>query len=517
MGVIDNGMLGPEARFNINSLKGIISQVGFAMGDSITFQNSDNNSGLWGGNCYWQVLSWMSGGRLAFRGQAGIPGNTSAAMATRFVAEALAYPGVTRMFILAGTNDVTTGVAQATTIANIKYMIRASRSRGQTVIVLAVPPRGDNAGYNTTTIALNAALQPVVEAEGAVWVDVFTPLNAAGYTTGSIYTTDGIHPNAPAVKIMAQATLDVLNINGLLAPVKASSLVPAELAQVFANADFSSTYTQASYGTVPTNYIMGTGTASTTVTPDPVSGFNLINITATSGTVQLTNSSGFSLARYAGKTVSFSGRLITTNLEATGGKVRIRLQGTDAETSLDLRLQLLYDFSIDGDGYFYGETFVPASATSGMCTLFVDIIVGSGPCTVSVGEFSIRTLSDVPLGLLGTLTRRIPNQVRTVTTATTLTIDDNILYVDATAGPVTITLPAAGPVLYGSGTYTSTYQKRMPSQGLDFTIIKKDASANAVTVERAGSDTINGGTSVNTTTQYGRINPICVARAVWVA
>jgi len=513
---INNGDLGPELRAKINSLIARNQRIGFAIGDSITFQNSDNNAGLWGGNCYWSVLSWLSGGRIVFRGQAGIPGNTSAQIATRFADEALTYPNIDLMFIMAGTNDVTSSVAQATTIANIVSMIRASLSRGQVPIVLSVLPRGDNAGYNTTTIALNAALQPAIEAAGAVWVDVFTPVAASGYAVGSANTPDGIHPNPPAVKIMAETALARLEALYLIAPEKAWNLLPADQYGGAPSSDFTSTYTQSGYGTVPTGYIMGSGVATTTVSADATSGAQLMNIAATSGTVQFTTSSAFSLARFAGKTVAFSGRLKTSGLESSGSKVRIRLQGSDTETNVDLRLQLLYDLAIDGDGYFYGETFVPASASSATAAILVDIITG-GACTVSVGEFTIRVLQEIPQGLLGTRMRRIPRNVRTVATATTLTVDDNILYVDATAGAVTITLPTAGKALYGAGSYTSTYQKGMPTQGLDFTIIKKDASANAVTVQRAGSDTINGGTSVNTTTQYGRINPICVARTVWVA
>lgn len=53
------------------------------------------------------------------------------------------------------------------------------------------------------------------------------------------------------------------------------------------------------------------------------------------------------------------------------------------------------------------------------------------------------------------------------------------------SGPVTITLPAASA-----------------QAGQQLIIIKEDASSGAVTINRAGSDTINGGTSVNTTTRY---------------
>ena len=79
------------------------------------------------------------------------------------------------------------------------------------------------------------------------------------------------------------------------------------------------------------------------------------------------------------------------------------------------------------------------------------------------------------------LERLFANAIRTVTSNTTLTGDDaGAVYVNASAGPIVITLPAAN-VLAGS-----------PVQ---FYIKKTDLSANAVTVQRAGADTIEGAAS----------------------
>jgi len=66
----------------------------------------------------------------------------------------------------------------------------------------------------------------------------------------------------------------------------------------------------------------------------------------------------------------------------------------------------------------------------------------------------------------------------------TMTTDDRIIEVDASAGPVTITLV---PV--------STFR------GLKVTIRKADASANAVTVQAAPGDTIDGASSVTMANQ----------------
>lgn len=67
---------------------------------------------------------------------------------------------------------------------------------------------------------------------------------------------------------------------------------------------------------------------------------------------------------------------------------------------------------------------------------------------------------------------------------TLLTTDDAIT-VDATSGNVTITLPAASSV-----------------PGKLYRVKRIDASGNTVTIARAGSDTIDGATSVSLTAQY---------------
>jgi hypothetical protein len=73
------------------------------------------------------------------------------------------------------------------------------------------------------------------------------------------------------------------------------------------------------------------------------------------------------------------------------------------------------------------------------------------------------------------------------TVTTNYTIADNIeaVNVDATGGPITITLPLISL-----------------NVGRLITVRKIDASANAVTVARAGSDLYQGETSVTLTTQW---------------
>jgi hypothetical protein len=84
-----------------------------------------------------------------------------------------------------------------------------------------------------------------------------------------------------------------------------------------------------------------------------------------------------------------------------------------------------------------------------------------------------------------------------VNAAYTLSDADHVVFVDAAAGAVVIDLPAF------SG---SPYRQRF-----HYRIVKIDSTANAVTVQRrtATSDTVNGGTSVATTTQYHGFDVYC--------
>lgn len=75
-----------------------------------------------------------------------------------------------------------------------------------------------------------------------------------------------------------------------------------------------------------------------------------------------------------------------------------------------------------------------------------------------------------------------PNTVA-VTAAYTVASGIDLVLVDATAGAVTVTLPSA-----------STKRR--------LTVKKTDASGNAVTLDGAGSETIDGATTHAMTTQY---------------
>lgn len=96
-----------------------------------------------------------------------------------------------------------------------------------------------------------------------------------------------------------------------------------------------------------------------------------------------------------------------------------------------------------------------------------------------------------------TIVKGLRSAVTTKTGNYTATLADNEIRVDCTSGAVTITLPAA------TGT------------GQVFRIKKIDSSGNAVTIARAGSDTIDGATSASLAAQYDKVTLVDGASAVW--
>lgn len=80
---------------------------------------------------------------------------------------------------------------------------------------------------------------------------------------------------------------------------------------------------------------------------------------------------------------------------------------------------------------------------------------------------------DNPTGIVST-NGQTASDVRTVTGTLTARPIDRVLKADASSGAVTVNLPSAAPNL------------------VEYTIIKSDASVNTVTVDPAGSETING-------------------------
>jgi hypothetical protein len=111
----------------------------------------------------------------------------------------------------------------------------------------------------------------------------------------------------------------------------------------------------------------------------------------------------------------------------------------------------------------------------------------------------LQALAVAPTYVFGD--RMGPEYVRTraVTASDNFRPDDYLVLCDATTGVVTLTLPAAAA-----------------SQGRKLVAKKTDASANAVTVDGNGAETVDGAASVSITARYDSVSVISDGTTWWI-
>ncbi len=93
-------------------------------------------------------------------------------------------------------------------------------------------------------------------------------------------------------------------------------------------------------------------------------------------------------------------------------------------------------------------------------------------------------------------------KIRTITSNTTLGLDDYWINIDASGGAVTVTLPSA----------SSAFGVNV---GLQYVFKRVDNSGNAITIQRAGSDTIDSGTTFALNTQWEARELQCGSSSAW--
>jgi len=113
----------------------------------------------------------------------------------------------------------------------------------------------------------------------------------------------------------------------------------------------------------------------------------------------------------------------------------------------------------------------------------------------TIGEWvNGAQIMDVVLPLYGGVL-----QASTKTGTYTMTASDRLIYGDTTSAGFTLTLPAANAV-----------------QANTVVSVEKVVAANTLTVQRAGTDTINGGTSVTLTSNRSRWDLVSNGSTAWV-
>lgn len=492
------------------------------LGDSITCQNSDNTNNVYGSTAWFTIFQFLCAGKIVAAKNAGIPGDTSFGMGQRALQDALSYqPDL--LFILAGRNDINSdGSVRYNTPDFLEPIIKTALDRGVTPILLNIPPTGFSASNPDANAAaranqtntLNAGLQTLAAKYGVLFVDIHTPLSDASglYYASTALSTDSVHPLLAGSIIIAQTAYSAVK-----------SILP--------------TWTS---GPAMLNYIYGVSTVNDGFNPVPNGFFNASVSAVAAGGASPTfgwspssGSAGFTravindglcignwwqLSWSAGSALAYN--MVTSNFSVTAfrGKrcmarclARMSAGNSAAGTTLRLSVALL-DYSgatigggqcygsVDGTGQLAVEFPVPASAVSANISLYTNM-----PSTTLAGSaaYSEVVFREVPgVSALATLGGSVPPiPCQRVSANTTLTAADRgTIEVDASAGPVTITLPAAAKIMVGTN---ANYGGMIYSDGLQYDVVKIDNSANNVTIVRQGTDTINGGASTTISSQYG--------------
>ena len=96
-------------------------------------------------------------------------------------------------------------------------------------------------------------------------------------------------------------------------------------------------------------------------------------------------------------------------------------------------------------------------------------------------------------------TGRARAKVRAITASATINFADYVILADATGGAITVTLPTAGS-----------------ARGFVFHVKKTDASANAVTLDGNGAETIDDSATQATSTQYVTMTVVSDGTEWWL-
>jgi lysophospholipase L1-like esterase len=362
-----------------------IGNRAIVLGDSIALANSTATA--WNADGWFYQGCILSGGRIRPIGNAGVSGNTTAQMLARIDADVIALaPDL--CVVLAGTNDVGTAVATATSIANITAMVDRLQSAGIRPVLCTIPPRDD--GFLTAIAALNAAVKETAARRGLTLLDFHAALvdsTDGGYV--STYTSDGVHPIRAGYKAMAALMNTVLTP---LAPAVGVPLVADPVAQAPANLLTNGLMLDANTNGIADNWTHGGSGGTQTPTIEagvaPVLGnWQVLTTTVTAAARSLQQILALSASLAVGDRLLFAGRFVAT-LEAGSQNLTIRVE-TPGGTSTSFAPVSTLTADVAA-GVFAMEFVVPTGTTSVRPTV---IPGSSGTGTVKVAQMTLVNLT----------------------------------------------------------------------------------------------------------------------------
>lgn len=289
--------------------------------------------------------SILSGQRAIYASNAGIGGNTSSQMLTRFDADVTPLaPNV--VHLLAGTNDIGNNVTLATSMANIGQLLGKIRGIGAVPILGLLPPSATSPAKVTQW---NMGIRRLAQAQGVALIDYHSPL--VDPTTGAYlaaYNNDGTHPNNVGFTVMAQT----------FATAAASLLPPFAAPLPTTNSQSNNLLTNGLFPSVGGSWIGSPQALAATAAPAVG---NWMSLTG-DGSAAVTIYQNVATAPVAGHRYMLIGRVQTSLTSGTNGFM-VRNRVNTATGSVDMMPMNNVGASIP-DGVFATEYTCPDGATS---------------------------------------------------------------------------------------------------------------------------------------------------------
>jgi hypothetical protein len=313
-------------------------------------------------------------------------------MLARWAADVVAYTP-TVLHILGGTNDITSSMSDATTIANLRTMIREGKKLGCVVFIGTIPPRNDLVDALDNIDRINVGIKALAAAEGAHLIDYHAALvDPANGNFKAGLTTDLVHANAAGQKVMANTAATVLN------KVLPQGSLPVGSSQYATSPNRLGTnccfLLDSNADGVPDGWTAG-GTATTStislVTDADFVG-KALKIEFTGANNRNVTTSITSDKWAVGQRVAFAGKYKASGVEAGSALFTISLTFNASTVPNYTKLRPVNQASnvdTDGVGWFYIEGIIPA----GTNVIYGQINAISGAGTLMLGQVAMWVLN----------------------------------------------------------------------------------------------------------------------------
>lgn len=354
------------------------------MGDSITI-GGDSPGKI--GQSWPAYASVMSQQRIHYVVNAAIAGQTTNSMVPRLQADII-DKGVGTCVILAGTNDIQTGMTMAQWQTNMTTMVDMLHDAGVTPVLCTIPPNNTTPAWKPLVVKYNAWLRRFAEGRGITVIDFYGALvnPATGdYITG--LDIDGVHPSDAGYRAMAALAIEVLtpqlpNNRPPLAQdnLDTNNLAVNGLAITDSNADGLADNWKTTPGTLPA------GATVSLVTDPAVPGkLQRLTVTGTSTTTGIGYYKTTGLA--AGNRIAVAGRITKT------AGIRLDLSAISyGGTSQTFRPLQNLSGAIT-NGIFYLEFVMPTGGNQ----VEIAAILQPGTGTLDLGQLTIYNLTALGL------------------------------------------------------------------------------------------------------------------------